>query len=50
MKLLPVSKNILREMFQPFHKEVIEATARRLGESSAKEQVLSSFSNSTLGQ
>ena len=49
MKLLPVSKDILREMFQPFHKEMIEATARRLGESSAKEQVLFLFHQLNLG-
>src|SRR6266705_2789947 len=36
MKLLPVSKDLLREMFQPLQKESIEASARRLGENSGR--------------
>ncbi len=43
LKLLPVSKDLLREMFQPMTKETIEKVARRLGEVSGRDQILFLF-------
>ena len=43
LKFLPVSKDLLRETFQPMQREGIEKMARRLGENSAREQILFLF-------
>lgn len=49
LRLLPVSKDLLREMFQPMPKETVEKIARRLGETSAKEQIHFLFQQVNVG-
>ena len=49
LKFLPVSKDLLRETFQPMQKDGIEKMARRLGENSAREQILFLFQQVNLG-
>jgi len=49
LKFLPVSKDLLREVFQSMPKENIEKIARRLGETSAREQILFLFKQISMG-
>ncbi len=49
LRFLPVSKDLLREMFQPMPKETVEKIARKLGETSAKEQIHFLFQQVNLG-
>ena len=43
LKLLPVNKDLLREIFQPMQKEKIVEIARRLGETTGREEILFLF-------
>lgn len=47
LKLLPLSKDLLRELFQPMSKEAIEVVGRRLGETLSREQILFLFQESS---
>jgi len=49
LKFLPVSKDLLREVFQSMQRETVERIARRLGESSAREQILFLFKQANIG-
>ncbi len=49
LKFLPVSKDLLREMFQPMQQDAVEKVARKLGEVSAREQILFLFQQMNLG-
>ena len=49
LKFLPVSKNLLRETFQPMQRDNVEKMARRLGETSAREEILFLFQQLNLG-
>ena len=43
LKFLPVSKDLLRETFQPMQRDNVERMARRLGEGSARDEILFLF-------
>ena len=43
LKLLPVNKDVLREIFQPMQKEKIVEIAKRLGETTGREEILFLF-------
>jgi hypothetical protein len=43
LKLLPVNKDLLREIFQPMQKEKIIEIAKRLGETTGREEILFLF-------
>ncbi len=43
LKLLPVNKDLLREIFQPMQKEKIVEIAKRLGETTGREEILFLF-------
>jgi len=43
LKLLPVNKDLLREIFQPMQKERIIEIAKRLGETTGREEILFLF-------
>jgi hypothetical protein len=49
LKFLPVSKDLLRETFQPMQRENVERMARRLGETSARDHILFLFQQINLG-
>jgi 5,10-methylenetetrahydrofolate reductase len=49
LKFLPVSKHLLRETFQPMNRENVEKMARRLGETSARDEILFLFQQINLG-
>jgi len=48
LKLVPVSKDALREVFQRMSKEAVEDAARTLGKNSAREHILFLFRQATL--
>jgi hypothetical protein len=43
LKLLPVNKDLLREIFQPMQKEMIIEIGKRLGETTGREEILFLF-------
>lgn len=43
LKFLPMSKDLLRELFGPMQRDAIERVARRMGETTAREHILFLF-------
>ncbi len=48
LKLIPVSKDLLRELFQTIDKETLIQTARKLAETSGREHILFLFQRANL--